>query len=225
MCAEGDTYYVERAASIMALLKEHAAAWLPLLQGRWGDAEARAVVCAADGELERLIPLLPYIGGDANEMTRHLVRSSTSLALYLAMRRRGYAAMDTGWVVYHAVRERVSALPAVQFGGFSEAERLEKRRLAALSQERRYAGDWVWRFVEGPGEEYGYDFLECGTQKLYAAHEALDFLPYYCYLDFVTHRLAGWQFARTTTLAQGGDCCDFRWRRGEAQVAGWPPRW
>ena len=109
------------------------------------------------------------------------------------------------------------------FAGLIEEERAAKRQAAALSQARRYPGDWVWRFVEGPGDEFGYDFLECGTQKLYRSQGAEAFLPYYCYLDFVTHRLAGWQFCRTMTLAGGAERCDFRWRRGEAVVAGWPP--
>ena len=150
-------------------------------------------------------PTVPDIGGSANPMTRHLLRSTTSLALYLAMRRRGYAAQEAGWVIYQAVVARVATLPRQPFTGLTPERVAAMREEAARSQERRYPGDWVWEFVEGDGgrSEYGFDFLECGTQKLYRAHDAEEFLPFYCYLDFVTYRAEGWGFCRTKTLAEG----------------------
>jgi hypothetical protein len=56
-------------------------------------------------------------------------------------------------------------------------------------------------FVEGDGIEfeYGYDFYECGTQKLYHRQGADEFLPFYGYLDFVTSRTPGWSSSRTMT--------------------------
>jgi hypothetical protein len=43
--------------------------------------------------------------------------------------------------------------------------RLQKR--AAESQERRYAEDYVFAFVDGDGEtfDYGVDYIECATCK------------------------------------------------------------
>jgi hypothetical protein len=87
--------------------------------------------------------------------------------------------------------------------------------LALKSQERRYPDDWVWEYVEGDVVQfdYGRDFLECASQKLYHAHGADEFLPYYCYLEFVTQRTLGWGFMRTQTLAEGYQRCDFVLRR------------
>ena len=71
--------------------------------------------------------------------------------------------------------------------------------------------------------DYGYDFLECSTQKFYHAQDADEFLPFYCYLDFVTHRTNGWGFASSITLAEGYEQCDFRWKKGGETRKGWPP--
>ncbi|NPV06887.1 MAG: L-2-amino-thiazoline-4-carboxylic acid hydrolase [Anaerolineae bacterium] len=210
---------------VLALFHDHAQAWRPLLVQRHGQAAADCIAREARKELERIIPTIPDIGGDANPMTRHLRRSVTSLALYLAMRRSGHSAEEAGWVIYHAVAARVATLPRQAFDGLTQEQVAAKREEAARSRQRRYPGDWVWEFVEGDGgrTEYGYDFLQCGTQKLYRAHGAEEFLPFYCYLDFVTHRAEGWGFSRTKTLAQGHDRCDFRYRRGEGTACGWPP--
>ena len=99
---------------------------------------------------------------------------------------------NTGKVVYDAV---VESMRQFQEDPPPDEERLAEKRAQALqSQARRYPGDWVWDFVEGDGEtfEYGYDFHECGTHKLFHAHGADEFLPFFCYLDFVTFRTRGW---------------------------------
>jgi len=67
---------------------------------------------------------------------------------------------------------------------------------------------------------YGDEFAEAVFQD---AREQDEFLPFYCYLDFVTHRTTGWGFARTMTLAEGHDRCDFRWKKGGETQKEWPP--
>ena len=118
-----------------------------------------------------------------------------------------------------------SQLPQSRSKELTSRFREQEIESARKSQEKRYRGDWVWEFVEGDGVQfdYGRDFLECGTQKLYHAYQADEFLPYYCYLDIVTERTPGWGFNRTQTLAQGYPRCDFRWKKGGSTRKGWPP--
>jgi len=204
-------------SEILALFDDHARAWEPFLVARYGVDLAHAILRE---EHERLIPQIPYIGGDENPMTRHLVRSTTSLALYKAMSARGKTPEEAGKILHEAVRERVSHLPISPAQAPSAEEIRTKREEARRSQERRYAGDWVWELVEGDGVEfdYGYDFLECGTQKLYHAQGVAEFLPFYCALDFLTTRASGWELARTGTLAEGYERCDFRLKRRIDQI-------
>ena len=219
----GREYYLSRKAGILALFDTHAQAWKPLIVSRYGDDFADTILREARQQHEALIPEIPCIGGDENPMTRHLIRSTTSLAFYKAMKTRGKTAEETGSIVYDAVVESVRHLPPSAPLTAEDMDR--KREQARQSQERRYPGGWVWVFVEGDDVEfdYGYDFIECGTQKLYHAQGADEFLPFYCFLDFVTYRTPGWGFARTMTLAEGYEKCDFRFKSGGKTERAWPP--
>jgi hypothetical protein len=218
-------YYTSRKSEILALFDDHAQAWRPFIASRYGDDFANAILREAREQHEALIPEISYIGGDENPMTRHLIRSTTSLAFYKAMKARGKPARETGKIIYDAVAERVSQLTVSPARTLSPEDILSKREQARRSQEHRYPGDWVWQFVEGDGVEfdYGYDFMECGTQKLYHAQGADEFLPFYCFLDFVTSKASGWGFARTMTLAEGYQKCDFRFKKGGRTEQEWPP--
>lgn len=194
-------YYTSRKSEILALLDDHAQAWKLFIVSRYGDNFADVILKEAREQLEALIPEIPYIGGDENPMTRHLVRSTTSLALYKAMKARGKTAEEASRIIYDAVVERVSHLPVSSAKPLSSKDIQAKTEEARKSQEHRYPGDWVWEFVEGDGVEfdYGYDFLECGTQKFYHAQGADEFLPFYCFLDFVTSKTSGRVLTRTMT--------------------------
>ena len=219
----GREYYMSRRSEILALFDTHAQAWKPFIVSRYGDDFADTILREAHEQHEALIPEISYIGGGENPMTRHLIRSTTSLAFYKAMEARGKTAEETGKIIYDAVVESVSHLPPLPPMSPENLER--KKEQARESQERRYPGGWVWEFVEGDGVEfnYGYDFTECGTQKLYHAQGADEFLPFYCFLDFATYRTPGWGFIRTMTLAEGYEKCDFRFKRGGKTERGWPP--
>jgi len=222
---EGKEYYLSRKSEILTQFDTHAKAWRPFLAASYGDKFAEAVLKDAREQYEALIPEIPYIGGDENPMTRHLVRSTTSLVLYKVMKARGKTAEEVGKVVYGAVVEVVNQLPPRPTKELSAEYIAKEKQQAQKSQERHYPGDWVWEFVVGDGVEfdYGYDFLECGTQKLYHTHNADEFLPFYCYLDFVTSRTPGWGFARSMTLAEGYEKCDFRYKKGGETKRAWPP--
>jgi hypothetical protein len=224
----GKAYYSSRRSEILALFDDHAQAWKPLITERYGDKFADTILKEACKQLKGVIPEIPYIGGDENPMTHHLIRSTTSLAFYKAMKARGKTAEETGKIIYDAVVERVSNLPPRPLKMTPDDVRRMKDQ-AKRSHERRYPGDWVREYVEGDGVEfdYGFDFFECGTQKLYHAHSADEFLPYYCFLDFPINNAYGkglWGFTRTMTLAEGHGKCDFRFKQGGKTEQEWPPR-
>lgn len=222
----GRACYESRRRDILAMFDEHARSWIPFLTERFGSAFAEDVTADARRIEASLIPEIPYIGGDENPMTRHMIRCTTTLALWEAMRARGKTAAQTGEILYRAVAASVKRLPQQPMSDEEGTAHMERqRREARKSQERRWPGDWVWEFVEGDGAtfDYGYDFTECGTQKWFHARGADEILPFYCYLDFVTYRTPGWGFARTMTLAEGHPKCDFRFKRGGATEHTWPP--
>lgn len=219
-------YYLSRKAEIMErYYLTHAQAWKPFLIQSYGHNFTKAVLRDTRQQYEGFIPTIPYIGGDDNWLTHHLIRSTTGLVLYKVMRARGKTAQEVGKIVYDAVEESVRHLPQVRGRELTPEFRSQQIALAKRSQERRYPDDWVFEFVDGDGVEfdYGYDYTECGAQKLYHAHDADEFLPYFCYLDFATHRTQGWGFTRMETLAEGYQRCAFRMKKGGVTTKGWPP--
>jgi hypothetical protein len=222
------TYYASRKPELLARFDADALDWRPVIAGRYGDGFADAVLGEARGRFELLIPKIPYIGGDDNHLTGSLLGSARCLALYQAMEAWGRTAAEAGKVLYDAaeIRKGRPAPPIPPDQWLSPEELMKRRReRAERSQERRYAEDWVYVFVEGDGEtfDYGYDFSECSTQKLYHAQGADEFLPFYCFLDFPKCELVGLGLSRTMTLAEGYDRCDHRFRIGGRAEQAWPP--
>jgi hypothetical protein len=225
---ESVDYYVRRKPELLANLDRVAQQWGAVLSSCYGEGAADEILLRAREEFEALLPLIPYIGGEQNPLTESLISSVQCLAFYRAMAAHGKTAKETGKVLYDAVR----AHPEEYSPGIANSQRLSRDELmerrierARRSQERRYAWDWVYEFVEGDGKsfDYGYNFTECATAKLYRSEGAGEFLPFYCFLDFPKCELGGLGLSRTTTLAEGGQKCDFRFKEGAKSTEEWPP--
>lgn len=220
----GTDYYLSRMAGWLAEFDAEAEHLRPFLAR--SCAEVDAILQDAHLRLAALIPCLPYIGGDENHLTGELLRSARCLALYQALQAHGKTAAEVGRILYEAVPALLGDIRSPP--RLDEAELMRRRRKRAeQSQRRRYPADWVYSFVPGDGEafDYGYDFTECAAHKLYHAHGADEFLPYYCFLDFAVSRAAGLGLHRTMTLAEGHVKCDHRFKRGRETGQDWPPSW
>ena len=85
---------------------------------------------------------------------------------------------------------------------------------AAESKEKKYENDWVLDVLPGgEGFDLGYDYLECGACKLCRDEGCYELAQYLCRLDFVLADMMGMELKRTTTIAEGGERCDFRYSR------------
>jgi hypothetical protein len=105
------------------------------------------------------------------------------------------------------------AMGFYQMSGFGQRP---MRRAALESQERVYPADWVFRFVEGDGEafDWGIDYTECGIVKFFRAQGAGELAPYMCLADYPVSEALGTGLIRNTTIAEGAERCDFRFKRG-----------
>jgi hypothetical protein len=211
------------------LLKAHArlvSAGREVLRAQYGDAAAETLLRESLAEFERLIPALPYIGGTANPLTANLVQAAVALALYRVMRRHGKTLEETGEILYRSTEAYAQRYPRILRGllgvySLSAFGRRRSRAMAARTRERRYPGDWVRVHVKGDGKSflYGADYLECGIVKFLHNQGADELAPYLCRTDYAVFGAMGIELIRTTTLAEGGEKCDFRFRRGAL-----PPR-
>ena len=194
-----------------------------------GEALAAVIVAETEQGLEHLLPQLSYIGGDKNSLTDTLCQSAGALAFYQAMKAHGKSVDETGKIVYRTVE--AIAFHADVFSGVGsrmaqgKSAQNDFKRMAAESQKRVYAGDWVLTFVEGDGEsfDFGVDYTECGIVKFYRAQGADEFAPYLCLGDFPISKALNTGLVRTTTLARGGPRCDFRYRSGRPIQMEWTP--
>jgi hypothetical protein len=225
---EGADYYTSRTEALVKGLQESTEAWCLILSRNLGRDIAERVIAETISQFRLLIPKIPYIGGDENHLTGSLVNSVECLAFYKAMSLQEKTAAEAGKVLYDAVvmhhkspGERVAPVRATD-----RENRIALRRTRAeQSQEREYPLGYVYTFIEGQSGEfdYGYDFLECATEKFYRHQDALGFLPFFCFLDFPKCMMGGLGLTRTQTLGEGGDRCDFRFMEGGQAAQAWPP--
>jgi hypothetical protein len=216
---------VARKAQFLRDFDQFAAAAKEVLASRYGEEDAQHIIQQMRREVELLIPQLPYIGGKKNRLTESLTGTSASLALFKVLRKRGETTARIGSVHHHIVEKYMSSLPRWRFRlmrailstglGLAIIKRSIKRA-AARWQERRYANDFVFRYVEGDGRAYdfGIDYEECAVVKFFRRQGADEFTPYVCLYDYSHSRLAGTGLVRTMTLAEGAETCDFRFRIG-----------
>ena len=192
----------------------------PVTVRHYGSQLADAVAVDARREYEELIPQLPYLGGARNLDTWLIIAAAMFLSFYKPLKARGRPVEEIGDEVYEGVEAFFASLPRFLtrlYGRLHFTRRAvrQAKKTALESQQRRYAGDWVFAVVEGDGNpfDWGQDFVECGVCKFFHAQDADEFVPYMCRLDFVFSDAFGWGLARTTTLAEGSEKCDFRFKR------------
>ena len=217
-------YYTTRKAKLLKTFDKAARYMRKAAAARHGDKFAGDVVTGARREFETLIPSIPYIGGKKNRLTNSaLVPSVACLALYRTLIARGKTTQDAGDIIDATVRSQFESFPALALhlvGWYRSTSHYLKglKKQAALSQERKFSGDWVFTIIDGDGEDfdYGIDFSECGICKYFGVHDAEELIPYMCATDFIASDALGSGLTRTTTLAEGADKCNFRFKRGRA---------
>ncbi len=221
-------YYVAHRSELLSEFDRDSERWMPFLLKLGGDSLARDLAREGRAAYRALIPQIPYIGGEGNRLTNSLIESVRCLALYQAMKAHGKTAQETGKVLYDSILARMGEprTPISPASLLTREQMMESReKRAEQSQERRYPDDYVYRFVPGDGQEfdYGYEFLECATQKFYRAQGAAEFTPFFCFLDFPQSQVLGLGLSRTMTLAEGHDRCNHHFKTGRKSELVWPP--
>ncbi len=200
-----------------------------LLVDRFGEEGLDAAIAETRAEYEAVIDRLPWIGGSANPRSFSLYGSAFWLALWRVLEPRGLTLDEAPELFCEMFRSYWSHYPRTLrrlYGRIrmGPANQKKVRRLAIASEARTHPGDYVSRFVPGePGHfDYGIDFVECGIIEFLRAEGAEELAPVLCELDWPHTELLGIELIRTTTLAQGGERCDFRFRRPGAPDVGIP---
>ncbi|MFW9795377.1 MAG: L-2-amino-thiazoline-4-carboxylic acid hydrolase [Candidatus Thorarchaeota archaeon] len=178
----------------------------------------------------KIIPILPYVGGEKSRFTDLMIQSGMTVAFYKACKDRNLSDRQIGELIYKIVEEEMRSVSRIKkwFARrmlFTSSYRNAWRQALEDSQTREYPKNWVGEFVEGNGIEFefGFDFLECGFMKLARDNDCEKIVPYACLCDFARMRGLGVGFRRTQTLAMGHPRCDFRFLKDYKTQRGWPP--
>jgi hypothetical protein len=192
---------------------------------RFGASEVVLMRREMPDQYRSLIPRVPYVGGRRNRWSSSLTLSALALAVYRVVLRHGGDAQDAGRVVYDYARGMAGRVPRPLRARMLGPRRARAEKQARWTQQRRYPGDWVGKFVDGAGQpfDFGMDITECGIVKFLHAQGADELTPYLCHLDYVMAEAAGAGLTRTKTLAWGCDRCDFRFTTPGKTTATWPP--
>lgn len=213
-------YYVSRKRK---LLKEFDKT-LDRIRGpfvsRYGEEAVEGMLHEARQEYEALIPQLPYVGGK-QPFTQFLISTAWFLSMYRVLKRRGETVEEVGQLLYQASEAYLNAYPRflrrfLGFMTFSPRYLRKVQQRAVESHARQYPGGYVYEFVAGDGAtfDYGVDYTECGTVKFLTEQGAPELARFICPADILYSQALGWGLQRTTTLAEGAERCDFRFKKG-----------
>ena len=224
-----DDYYVAQKSKLLRDFdknKKHAGR---ILASHYGDL-ADAIWNEAHREYEDLIPKIPYIGGRKNPIQAYLIQSTWALALFRALKNRGRTAEETGNICYEMIEAQLYSYPRLLrnlFGRwYFRRYRLSMEKGAAESQKRPYPENSLWRFVQGDGKEFdfGMDMRECAICKFFHAQGADELTPYMCLTDFAVSKALSMGLVRASTIAEGGEKCDFRYKHGRETIQSRPSK-
>jgi hypothetical protein len=191
------------------------------------SAEIAEKICKETAEkFEELLPDLPYVGGDINPGTKFIVLACQWLTFFKSMAKLKYGAPEVGRMMVEIREDQLKKMPEE-----------EVKMVRALTFDNKYIDlmrdwtrktpifkkDWTAEFVEGDEEtfDYGIDYRSCPCLEFFKAHDAEQFAPYYCLLDFPEAKLMNRGFFRTKTLAKGDDVCNFRYKKGKEDLQDW----
>lgn len=218
-------YYIDRKAGLVKKFEENLRQCSPFIFAPYGEINAFRIIQETRKTFEELIPQIPYIGGDENNLTRNLIASVSSLALYQAMKKHGKTAEETGKVLYNAIISLEGKFKPVQETQTPVQINNKRKAEAERSQERRYPADFVYTYIAGDGKKFdhGYDFTKCAVLEFYHSQDADEFMPFFCYLDFPINKVNGTGFSRTMTISEGAEKCNHRIKIGGETKVEWPP--
>lgn len=200
---------------------------LGAVERRFGPDQALELLAASHAELQELAPRVPAVR-PGDWLGDNLYGAAVVLAVGRTLGANGFDDQAIATITREAAEGRLDAYPplALRIVGRMRAtwpyQRLLARR-AARSRQPAYPGEWTYDRVAGDGRTFawGIDYRRCPILDFYRAEGAEELMSAVCPLDFTISQRMGDGLVRTTTLASGGDRCNFRYgTTGGSSAAG-----
>jgi hypothetical protein len=213
---DGEDYYLSLEKEILAAFEQALEVGRDKLDevfpGRVDEIIAELMV-----EAKILVKNIPYIGGDENPFTPNLATAVPVAGFFRVMERHGIEPGKSGPLSIELTKLQYEKVPSEKNLAKIISDRFMADdavpRWAAKSREHPFPGDFRYLLVWSNGEG-GVDFTECAILKYFKAMGLESYVPYLCAQDAVISEICGQGLRRTTTLAEGGNKCDFRYSPG-----------
>ena len=155
--------------------------------------------------------------GDIGSRNR-LLSSYLLAAFFIAMNRKDGLTPEENIAVLETSMRKSRALKLFMGDSrryFSEKNMESRRQWSRQTKDpahrKAYPNDWVVEVLEQTEDyRFGFDYRECGALKLCRDQGCPELARYLCRLDYMLTEIMGVKLLRTQVLAEGGDCCDFR---------------
>ena len=228
-----DDFYVRKKSKFMKSFDERLIVVNEELLKKFEDKKSEELMSQMRAEFEKILPDIPYIGGQKNPTTLVLVKCMSDLAIFRTLEKIGFSFREIGKFHYNYVlAAQTLRKEALKKAGkdpsqypFDPVYMDYQKKLTKETQLKLYPDDFVIDFVEGDGEnfEWGWDITECGVQKAYKKLGDEKYLPFICLGDHYEAEGLGFGFSRDQTLGFGAPLCTHRFVKNYKPPSAWPP--
>lgn len=164
----------------------------------------------------KLLPEVPFIGGDDNPLTKNLIGAIYEMCFYETMEEAGYEIGQISNIDRNTLRDvtrhKVGIYGLEGMRNFV-MDKEEAKIGAERSQKREFDNDWIYEYVEPCDKDsfaLGIDYTKCPVVDFFKAHGKERYLPYICANDYPIFKEMGISLLRTQTIGNGAPICDFR---------------
>ncbi len=228
-----EDFYVRKKSKFMRGFDERLIFVKNELFKKFDNLKSEELISQMKAEFEKILPDIPYIGGQKNPTTLVLVKCMSDLAVFRILEKNGFSFREIGEFHYkyviaaHKLRkealEKASRDPS-QYP-FDPVYMDYQKKLTEETHKKLYPDDWVMDFVEGDQKSFvwGWDIQECGVQKAYKKLGDEKYTPFICLGDYYEAEGLGFGFSRTKTLGFGAPLCTHRFVKNHKTPRAWPP--
>lgn len=228
-----DEYYIKKKKKFLRDFDNRLNAVTIFLNKKHDMKESEVLIKEMIDEFEKMIPDIPYIGGQKNPTTLILVKCISDLAVFRVLERAGYKFDEIGRFHYnysmklHEERKTIlekAGRDSSQYP-FEPAYKDYQKTLCKNTSKKTYPSDFVMEYVSGDNKsfDWGWNISECAVQKAYKKFGDEKYLPFICLGDHYEAEGLGFGFSRTQTLGFGASLCDHHFVKNYKTPPAWPP--
>lgn len=181
------------------------------------------------GNMEEMIPTIPYIGGFRNIYTQYLVGAPMVVSLYKNIKPLGIDDIEFGKLVFDSFGDYLTPKSKMvrwlaRLMVVSPIGRWRAKRNAKSIP--KYENEWQIDFIEDKEDKdliYLLRYNKCGLKEYMEELGYPHLTPFLCVIDYKLLGSLNIGFKRTQTIAMGASHCDFQFRKNYKTPLTWDP--